>query len=199
MIIKRIKKNDVTELIPYHYLVEESKGFRTGYNYGIYINSKLQAACVFHSPSVPETVKGCFELRRNEQKGIFELGRLIKKPKSDFILSQFVALAIKQLKKDTDVKAIITYADSRYHFGYIYQALNFKYYGLTTQKSDFWFKQENGNYIKHARGKVVGKKGEWRPRPRKHRYLMIYDGKLKTKWIEQKYPKGKNTEYIKSV
>lgn len=201
MLIKRISKNDVKDLIPYHYLVEQSKGFRSGYNYGTYANNQLQIACVFHSPSVPETVKGCFGFKRNEQKEVFELGRLIKNPKSDsnIILSQFVALAIKQLRKDTNVKALITYADSRYHFGYIYQALNFKYYGLTSKKSDFWFEQEDGSYVKHTRGKIVGKKGEWRTRPQKHRYLMIYDRNLKTKWNEERYPKGKNIEFKKDT
>ena len=99
------------------------------------------------------------------------------------------------MREKTDVRAMLSYADSRYHTGYIYQALNFKYYGLTTQKSDWWFAQTDGSYLKHTRGKVKGTKGEWSPRPRKYRYLMVYDKKLQSKWAEEVYPKGNNIEY----
>lgn len=197
-IVKQISKEEASSLLnPYHYLTKESRGFRSGYNYGAFVNDKLLAVCIFHNPSVPELVKGCFGLERKEQEGIFELGRLVKHPDANgnLILSQVVAMATKELRKATEVKAILSYADSRYHTGYIYQALNFKYYGLTTQKSDWWFEQADGSYIKHTRGKVKGTKGEWRLRPRKYRYLMVYDKKLQPKWVEEVYPKGNNIEY----
>ena len=195
-IVKQISKEEASSLLnPYHYLTKESRGFRSGYNYGAFVNDKLLAVCIFHNPSVPELVKGCFGLERKEQEGIFELGRLVKHPDASLILSQFVAISIKQLMEKTNVRAILSYADSRYHTGYIYQALNFKYYGLTTQKSDRWFAQTDGSYLKHTRGKVKGTKGEWRPRPRKHRYLIVYDKKLQPKWAEEVYPKGNNIEY----
>ena len=41
--IKRVTSREVTLLLPYHYLIEESKGFRSGYNYGVYANNTLQA------------------------------------------------------------------------------------------------------------------------------------------------------------
>lgn len=197
--IRVITKQEAVSLLePFHYLSQESNGFRTGYNYGAFIDGKLEAVCIFHNPSVPEVVKGCFGLERNEQGGIFELGRLVKNPDANgsLILSQVVALAIKELRRSTDVKAILSYADSRFHTGYIYQAVNFGYYGLTARKTDFWFEQEDGSYIKHIRGKVKGAKGEWRPRPQKHRYLMVYDKSLKVKWVPAFYPKGNNTDFV---
>lgn len=45
------------------------------------------------------------------------------------------------------------------------------------------------------RGSVKGLDGEWRPRSRKHRYMIIYDKNLKCKWQEETYPKGNNSEY----
>ena len=196
MEVRYITKEEASSLLePYHYLTKQSKGFRSGYNYGAFINNELMAVCIFHNPSVPELVKGCFGLERNEQKGIFELGRLVKRPNSEIILSQFVAKAMKQLKKDTEVRAILSYADSRYHAGYIYQALNFKYYGLTAKRSDFWFEQPDGSYIKHTRGKVKGFKGIWKPRARKYRYLMVFDSALQSKWKQEDYPKKDNIEY----
>tara|TARA_R100000306_G_C4350621_1_gene129942 strand:- start:55 stop:675 length:621 start_codon:yes stop_codon:yes gene_type:complete len=198
-VLRPISKEEASTLLqPYHYLTQESNGFRSGYNYGAFIDNELMAVCIFHNPSVPELVKGCFGLARNEQNGIFELGRLVKNPSANgtLILSQVVAMAIKELKKNTDVRAILSYADSRYHTGFIYQALNFKYYGMTAPKTDFWFEQEDGSFIKHVRGKVKGAKGEWRPRSRKHRYLMTYDKQLLSNWSEQPYPKQDNVEYV---
>jgi D-3-phosphoglycerate dehydrogenase len=45
------------------------------------------------------------------------------------------------------------------------------------------------------RGKTLGVEGEWRDRARKHRYMMVFDKMLKTKWQEEPYPKSNNQEY----
>jgi len=178
----------------YHYLSKINKGFRSGYNFGLFKESELVGVCVFHSPSVPETVKGGFGLERNKQKGIFELGRLCLLPhiKEKNILSWFVSKSIKFFRKETEVRALLSYADSSFHNGYIYQATNFGYYGLTNKKKDFWFENDDGTYTKHQRGPVKGFKGEWRPRPRKHRYLLVYDDTLNCKWKKSPYPKEEN-------
>ena len=181
-------------LSQYHYLNKKSKGFRTGFNFGLYKDTVLVGVCVFHSPSVPETLKGCFGLSRTEQNGVYELGRLCLDPqiKEKNILSWFVSRCIKKLKKETTVRSILSYADSSLHTGFIYQATNFKYYGLTDSKKDFWFELEDGSFVKHQRGPVKGRKGEWRPRERKHRYLMVFDKTLNCLWNEKPYPKIKN-------
>ena len=195
-IVRKVTKKGAESLLyPYHYLTKESRGFRTGYNYGAFVDDTLQAVCIFTNPSVPELVKGCFDLPRTEQSGILELGRLVKHPNANIILSQFVAMAMKEIRKERNVRAILSYADSRYHAGYIYQSLNFKYYGQTDPKSDWWFEQDDGTFIKHTRGKTKGSRGEWRPRSRKHRYLLIFDKSLNTKWVEELYPKKNNKEY----
>ena len=107
-------------------------------------------------------------------------------------MSWFLSRCIKYLKKETSVRAVISYADSDLHTGYIYQATNFGYYGLTSKKKDFWFDLGNGEFKKHQRGRVKGKRGEWRPRSRKHRYLLIMDSTLQCKWDKESYPKKKN-------
>lgn len=178
----------------HHYLSKVNKGFRSGFNFGLFEDEKLIGVCIFHSPSVPETVKGCFGLLRNQQQGIYELGRLCLIPEytQKNLLSWFVSKSIKLLKKQTTVRSILSYADSSLHTGFIYQATNFKYYGLTYPKKDFWFELEDGSFIKHQRGPVKGKKGEWRHRERKHRYLLVFDESLKCLWEEKPYPKEKN-------
>ena len=192
------KKTAKTLLEKYHYLSAISSGFKSGYNYGLFkytemnthkiplFEEELVGVCIFTGFPVPELVNGMFGLDRADQKGFFELSRLCIAPSVQTsehnITSWFVSRAIKELKKDTKVRAILSYADSDFHQGTIYRACNFDYYGLTDQKSDFWIKQEDGTYIKHSRGKVKGVDGEWRPRSRKHRFVMIFDKRLNMRW-----------------
>ena len=193
--IEKITKRQCKEILEeYHYLTKETKTFRSGFNYGLFFKDKVVGCAIYHSPSVPEVVKGCFGLERNQQSGIYELGRLALNPNyyEKNLTSWFLSKTIKLIKKETEVKAILSYADSSLHVGYIYQATNFKYYGLTTPKKDFWILQDDGTYIKHQRGKIKGLKGEWRDRSRKHRYLLVFDRNLKCLWGEKPYPKGQN-------
>jgi len=197
--IDRVGKEEIKELLyTYHYLKDESKDFKSGFNYGLFKRTEWECplrigeclgACIFTGLPVPEIAKGAFELNRNEQQGLFELSRLCIEPSTQSreynITSWFVSKAIRQLRKDTEVKAILSYADSNHHSGTIYRACNFKYYGLTDRKKDFYY----SNGTKHSRGKVKGSEGEWRERSRKHRYLMIFDKKLKERltWKEEKW------------
>lgn len=185
----------------FHYLHKEGFKFRSGVNYGLFLNNNLIGVAVYNGLSVPETAKGCFGLERNQQEGIFELGRLALDYKmyERNLTSWFLSATIRKLRKDNNVRAILSYADSDKHTGFIYQATNFKYYGLTAPKSDFWILQEDGTYKKHQRGKIKGLKGEYRPRSRKHRYLLIFDSKLKTKWKEESYPKKDNNAIYNST
>lgn len=193
--IKKITKKEAAEiLLSFHYLTSLSRGFRSGYNYGLFKEDVLIGVVIFTGFSVPELVKGMFNLNRTDQQGFFELSRLCIHPNIQSfehnIASWFVARAIRLLRRATKVRAILSYADSAYHKGTVYQACNFLYYGLTAKKTDFWFKQEDGTYKKHSRGPVKGRNGEWRPRTRKHRYLMVFDKSLQINWKQQKYIKG---------
>ncbi len=190
--IKRITKSECEELLnSNHYLSQQGCGFRSGYNYGLFDEGHLIGVAIFHTVSAWQTVKGMCGLPDKEQKGFYELGRFALAEIGDRrnIASWFISRCIKLLRKETEVRALLTYADSDYHKGYIYQALNFKYYGLTAQKHDFWKLCADGTYIKQTRGKTKGIDGERRPRSRKHRYLIVYDKKLNILWEEQPYPR----------
>jgi hypothetical protein len=194
--IDRVSKNEVKNLLyTYHYLKNESKDFKSGYNYGLFKSSVSDilhigdclAACIFTKIPVPEIAVGAFGLERNEQEGLYELSRLCVHPevqKEEYnITSWFVSRCIKRFKKDATVRAVLSYADSNHHSGIIYRACNFQYYGLTDAKKDFYY----ADGTKHSRGSIRGADGEWRDRSRKHRYLMVFDKKLKEQltWQEQ--------------
>lgn len=192
--IERVTKKELEPLLlTYHYLKDESKTYKSGFNYGLFRSSVSDilriggclGTCIFTGIPVPEIAVGAFGLQRHEQKGIYELSRLCIHPdiqKEEYnITSWFVSRCIKRFRKDANPRAIISYADSSRHNGIIYRACNFSYRGMTDPKKDFWIKQTDGSYIKHSRGPIKGLEGEWRERARKHRYIMIFDKDLKQK------------------
>ena len=189
--IDRVSKSEAADLLlRFHYLKDISKGFKSGYNYGLYKKNDfsplniggIQGVCIFTGLPVPEIAKGAFGLERHEQQGLFELSRLCIHPDTQEreynITSWFVSKAIKNLRRETEVKAIISYADSDYHSGTIYRACNFRYCGLSEPKKDFYF----SDGTKHSRGSVKGCDGEWKDRSRKHRYVMVFDKSLNLLW-----------------
>jgi hypothetical protein len=196
--IDRVGKEEIKELLyTHHYLKDESKDFKSGFNYGLFKRSEWECplrignclgACIFTGLPVPEIAVGAFGLERNQQEGIYELSRLCIDPniqKEEYnITSWFVSRCIKRFRKDVRVRCILSYADANHHIGTIYRACNFTYYGLTAPKKDFYY----ADGTKHSRGSIKGKDGEWRERSRKHRYLMIFDKDLKKRltWKEEK-------------
>jgi hypothetical protein len=188
-------------LTRHHYLAQQGNGFLGKKQYGLFReDNAFVGVIVFAGVSVIETLIGAFEGfdRFSCQDGFWELTRLAMDSdlKEKNLTSWFVAKAIKRLRSETNVRALISYADSKYHHGYIYQATNFKYYGLAPQKQDFFEKLTGGGERQVWRGSVKGLEGEWRDRSRKHRYMIVYDKKLTVKWQEEPYPKGDNDVYI---
>ena len=197
--IDRVCKEEIKDLLyTHHYLKDESKDFKSGFNYGLFKRSEWECplrignclgACIFTGLPVPEIAVGAFGLERNQQEGIYELSRLCIHPdvqkEEHNITSWFVSRCIKRFKKDARVSCILSYADSNHHTGVIYRACNFTYHGLTDPKKDFYY----ADGTKHSRGPIKGVEGEWRERSRKHRYLMIFDKKLKERltWKEEKW------------
>ena len=194
--IDKVGKNQIKDLLyTYHYLKDESKDFKSGFNYGLFQSTfecplnigGCLGACIFTGLPVPEIAVSAFGLERHQQDGLYELSRLCIHPdvqKEEYnITSWFLSRCIRRFKKDANVSAILSYADSTRHNGVIYRACNFKYYGLTDPKKDFYY----ADGTKHSRGSTRGIDGEWRDRSRKHRYLMVFDKTLDVLWKEEKY------------
>jgi hypothetical protein len=185
--IKLIDKTQCKNLLlKYHYLKDISRGFKSGYNFGLLKQDEVVGVCIFTGFPVPELIKGMLGFPRNQQDGLFELSRLCLEPiiqqQEHNLASWFVSRCIKELCKMTEVKIILSYADASFHEGVVYKACNFKYYGTTDSKKDFWIKQEDGTFKKHSRGKIRGLEGEWRPRTIKHRYVYQIDKTLNILW-----------------
>lgn len=195
-LINSITKKECDSIIlPFHYLSSQSKGYKSGFNYGCFLQDKLIGVAIFTGISVPELANSICGLSRHEQEGLFELSRFCLEPeaqkKEHNLSSWFLSKCIKLLRKDTKVRLILSYADSSVHKGTLYAATNFKYYGLSEKKKDFFYKREDGTFVKHQRGKVKGFEGEWRDRPQKHRFILLFDNTLEIKWKEEKFERIK--------
>lgn len=191
--IKQIDKSIAYEFVrTYHYLGDAK--FFSKFAYGLFIkeNNTLCGVATFSNPQGISALKGWFSLD-NQDQSVLELSRLAMLPflnktnATSFLLGN----SIKLLKKQC-IRAVITLATSDRHVGSIYQVCNFKYYGLTDSKTDFF--SEDGKV--NPRGATKDVKGVWIPRPRKHRYAYIIDNSLKCNYKECEKPKHDDVEKL---
>lgn len=117
--------------------------------------------------------------------------------------SFLVGRSLRLLPKD---KIVVSYADtSQNHIGTVYQACNFRYYGLSAKRTDWKIKGKEHlhgqtiadmsrghlNRAKYMRD-TFGDDFYLHPRPRKHRYIYITGRKLDygiIKYKKEDFPK----------
>lgn len=193
--VRTITHREAGSLISEHHYLGD-KGFRGGYIFGLFDSGILVGAAVYHAVSAPETVVGCLGLARNEQRGVLELGRFVLHPNwnGKNCGSWFLSRTLRLLKKE-GIDYIITYASSDLHNGALYLASNFKYYGLTSQRKDFYRLDPEGDVlVKQERGRTAGVAGVWVLRPPKHRYIYTLNGdSSRIRWVECPPKKGRPT------
>jgi hypothetical protein len=150
----------------------------------------------------------------NNEFKVIELNRLvINEGLEKNCLSFLVSQSLKMLPKPL---VVISYADtSQNHHGYIYQATNFVYTGLSAKRTDWRVKG-----LEHLHGATIAdisrgmeNRAQWmrekygddfylEDRPRKHRYFMFLGNKKQVKRMREvlpyeiePYPKGDNQRY----
>ena len=175
----------------YHYLKDAR--FFAIHSYGLFYKKELVGVATFSLPQGNVALKGWFGLP-NSDKSVLELSRLCVNPELNGTnaTSYLLSSALSRLNSDNEYRAVITLADSSRHVGSIYQVCNFKYYGLTDIKSDFF--REDGK--KNPRGSTKNTHGVWLPRTRKHRYCYVFRNKIAkgTKVLYEEQPRPKKTE-----
>lgn len=181
--------------------------------YGLYDKSEmLKGAVTYGVPSSYPLLKGI--CGKEEAANVYELNRLWV---SDDVPPNGESFLIANSLKLLDKEIIVSFADtSMGHIGYIYQATNFLYCGLSVDR-DFKDPIIKGLETKHNSSVAYGltmkqvedKYGtenvKWVPRSRKHRYIYFNAPKLRRKELRKKlryevlpYPKGK-VEAVKTV
>ncbi len=182
-VLKEINKSTAFDFISkYHYLKDAK--FFAKYCYAIFIDDEIVGCATYSNPQGIVAMKSWFGLE-NDNQYVLELSRLCMLPSlngsnaTSYLLGNSL-----QLLKTHAVKAVITLADDSRHVGSIYQVCNFKYYGLTDKKTDFYVADGRIN----PRGQTKDLHGVWLPRTRKHRYCYTLDDSLICLLTEQKRP-----------
>ena len=157
------------------------------YAFGLFFNQKLKGVVTYGMPASPSLCKGVAgeEWRRN----VLELNRLCLIDNLPNEASRLVGASLKLLPKPT---IIVSYADTaQNHTGFIYQATNFFYTGMTVKRTEWAVKGLEHLHAKAISNSVANsdkprleaikeKYGEsfyYRDRSQKHRYVFFVASK----------------------
>ena len=185
------------------------------YCYGLFKDNVICGICTFGCPPSHNLKSGiCGDIYKNI---VFELNRLClednKKNEASFLISQ-------SLKKLKSPMIIVSFADMEHnHNGYIYQATNFIYCGLSAKRTDWKVKGKEHLHsytiadefrgIKNRSKAMREKYGDnfyLKERSRKHRYVYFIGSKKQKKEMLKAlnypilpYPKGELKKYDTSA
>ena len=166
--------------------------------FGLFVGGALIGVCTF---GIPASRPLCVGLAGKENVDrVKELNRLVIKPgyNGKNYASYLVSHSLKMLESGTFV---VSYADPSWtHVGYVYQACNFIYTGLSAKRVDYY--QKDGL---HLRSFTKGKHQTdvLQTRIQKHRYVYLVGDKRQKKQmlkslrypIIKQYPKGDEIHY----
>lgn len=180
------------------------------YAFGLFRNGTLCGVVTYGSPPSHTLKRG---IAGDDHKGdILELNRLCLRDNKKNEASILVGRSLRLLPKN---KIVVSFADtSQGHSGYVYQATNFVYCGLSAKRTDWKVKGKEHLHgqtiadefrgVKNRAQAMRDKYGDdfyLSPRPRKHRYIFITGSRSYKKKIRGKlrypikpYPKEVNHE-----
>ena len=174
------------------------------YSFGLFSKRELIGMVSYGSPPSQSLCRG---IAGDEYSNIvLELNRLVLKYNKKNEASYLVGNSFKLLPRP---KIIVSYADtSQNHHGYIYQATNFIYTGLSDKRTE-WRMRNSNQHSKTISEKYSLEERKNNPdkfyiidRPQKHRYIYIVANKKDKKNLLKKlkykispYPKGENKNY----
>ena len=208
--VKTISKGECKEWILKKHYLKRMTSFT--YSFGLFDDDILVGVCTFGN-AVPLTMKKSL-FGDKYMDIVYELNRLITNDNlQKNAQSFFVSQSLKQLTKPT---IVVSYADKAFgHTGYIYQACNFIYTGLShtqldwkirgmehihsrTLMDEFAFQKDRIAKLKEKYGDLLYQE----ERQPKHRYVYLCASKkqkqhiMKEARFESKtYPKGENKKY----
>ena len=177
--------------------------------FGLYDNGVLVGICTYGTPSAAPLRDGI--AGPENAKYVLELNRLCIDSSNKNAASILVGRSLQMLPKPS---IVVSYADTtQEHVGYVYQACNFIYTGLSAKRTDWKIKG-----MEHLHGQTIadmsrgceGSRADFmrekfgddfylEDRARKHRYIYV-TGKnraLKSaiRYAQEPYPKGESKRY----
>lgn len=194
-IVLELSSKEATDfLLPRHYAGRIPSISRA---FGWKVDGALKAVCTFGKPATPFLCTGV--CGKKYSASVYELNRLCRVDGFKEPLSAFVGACLRRLRAMNWI--IISYSDTQMnHHGYIYQATNFLYTGMTKERTDMYTGgggQSHNRHYEHAIGKDYDIR---KVRSSKHRYVYFCtrDKRLKREWMKSlnypilPYPKGDN-------
>lgn len=196
--VKSIKTELCKEWLLYKHYAKRIPSI--SYAFGLFEGDILQGILTIGKPPSPSLCVGvCGE---HNSKFVYELNRLcVNDDLKKNVLSYFVSQCLKKLNNII----LVSYADtSQNHNGYIYQATNWIYTGLSAKRTE---RYDIDNPNRHSKSVTENKNINYqdlavRERPQKHRYIFfIASKKQKKRWNRElnypvcDYPKGQNKNY----
>lgn len=176
------------------------------YAFGLYEKNELIGIVTYGLPGSPMVARGI--CGKEYESKVVELNRLCLLNNDKNQASYLVANSMKLLPKPT---IVISYADTgQGHVGYVYQACNFIYLGLSVKRTNWNIKGQEHKHNRHlAQGmtlEVLKEKYKndfyYSERSQKHRYVFICGNKQQKKELTrllkyeiQPYPKGESNRY----
>jgi len=196
--VKSIKTELCKEWLLYKHYAKRIPSI--SYAFGLFEGDILQGILTIGKPPSPALCVGvCGE---HNSKFVYELNRLcVNDDLKKNVLSYFVSQCLKKINNII----LVSYADtSQNHNGYIYQATNWIYTGLSAKRTE---RYDIDNPNRHSKSVTENKNINYqdlavRERPQKHRYIFfIASKKQKKRWNRElnypicDYPKGQNKNY----
>ena len=176
------------------------------YAFGLYEENQLIGVVTYGSPASHTLCIGICGKEWSDK--VLELNRLCLQENSKNQASFLVANSIKLLPKPT---IVVSFADSvQGHIGYVYQATNFIYTGLSAKHMEWAIKGQEHKHGRHIGGglslkEIKEKYGDdfyFKERSRKHRYILFHGDKKQKKTMRSllkydvlPYPKGDTKQY----
>ena len=127
--VELCERNEIKNFIETHHYSHNINGVKSDFCFKLMDGDELIGAMIYGGLGMANTWKKYVE----NEKDVLELRRLCcvdDTPKNTE--SYFIGNTLRWLKKNTNVKRIVSYADTTYsHEGTIYKASNFKHVGMT--------------------------------------------------------------------
>lgn len=128
--VRLVERAEIREFIEKWHYSRSINGVLSTYCFGLYRDSKMQGAMLFGKVGMANAWKKYAD----KQEEILELRRLCcvdDTPKN--AESYFIGKCLKWIRRHSEVKLIVSYADTNHgHEGIIYRATNFSYMGTTS-------------------------------------------------------------------
>lgn len=197
--VRRIRSEDAIPFIENIHYSRKAPNITDAF--GLFVNGEMIGIVTYGIPASPSLCNGLAG-KKNFSR-VRELNRLVIKPKYNGggynYASYLVSHSLKMLENGTFV---VSYADTAWsHVGYVYQACNFLYTGLSAKRVDFYM--PDGKHPRSAERNGRTTERLHQTRSRKHRYIyLVGDRRTKKQMLKElnykvvdKYPKGDETHY----